>query len=111
MRGLQIGADFRDHKSGQKGLQIGAALGISNRHKKITNSGRHFKSGQKDFKSWQRLQIGAEQCYSANVRLFTYLDDKHISHELKILNYDELWENKKKISDEIRRFDRVKLID
>ena len=44
MRGLQIGAGFKDYKSRQEGLQIGAALGISNR-------GRDFKSGQRDFTS------------------------------------------------------------
>ena len=55
MRGLQIGAGFRDYKSGQEGLQIGTALGISNRGKEITNRGK------RDFKSGQGLQIGAEQ--------------------------------------------------
>ena len=59
MRGLQIGAAFRDYKPEQEGLQIGTALGISNRLKEITNWGRDFKSGQRDFKSGQRLQIGA----------------------------------------------------
>ena len=43
IRGLQIRAGFRDYKSWQEGLQIGAA--ISNRRKKITNRGRDFKSG------------------------------------------------------------------
>ena len=52
IRGLQIGAGFRDCKSGQEELQIGAALGISNRDKKITNR------GDRDFKSGKRLQIG-----------------------------------------------------
>ena len=50
IRRLQIGAGFRDYKSGQEGLQIGAALEISNRSKKITNWGRDFKLGQRDFK-------------------------------------------------------------
>ena len=59
IRGLQIAAGFRDYKSGHEGLQIGAALGISNRGKKIKNWGRDFKSGQRDFKSGQRLQIAA----------------------------------------------------
>ena len=59
MRVLQIGAGFRDYKSRQDGLQIGAALGISNRGKEITNRGRDFKSRQRDFKSAQRLQIRA----------------------------------------------------
>ena len=35
IRGLKIGASFRDYKSGQRGLQIGASLGISDRGKKI----------------------------------------------------------------------------
>ena len=46
MRALQIGAGVRDCKSRLDGLQIGTALGISNR-------GR-------DFKSRQGLQIGVE---------------------------------------------------
>ena len=54
VRGLQIGAGFRDYKSGQKGLQIDGVEGISNR-------GRDFKSGQRDFKSGQILQIGARE--------------------------------------------------
>ena len=61
MRGLQIGAGFKDYRLGQEGLQIGAALGISNRGKKITNYGRDFKSGQRDFKLEQRLKIGARR--------------------------------------------------
>ena len=44
-----------------------------------------------------------------NVRLFTYLNNKLFSHELKILNCDGLWENKK-IPDENQRFDWIKLI-
>ena len=44
---------FRVTKQGNKGITIRAALGISNRGKKITNRGRDFKSGQE-------LQIGAE---------------------------------------------------
>ena len=50
IRELKIGAGFRDYKSGQERLQIGTALGISNRDKKITNWGRGFKSEQRDFK-------------------------------------------------------------
>ena len=57
IRGLHIWAGFRDYRSRQEGVQIGAALEISNRGKKIIN--RDFKSGQGDFKSEQRLQIGA----------------------------------------------------
>ena len=70
IRGLKIGAGFRDYKSGQKGLQIGTALGISNRGKKITNRGkevsnrgRHYKSGEEGF------QIGAgitNRCRTVN---------------------------------------------
>ena len=46
MRVLQIGAGFRDYKSRQDGLQIGAALGISNRGKEISNRRRDYKSVQ-----------------------------------------------------------------
>ena len=59
IRVLQIGPSFKDYKLGQEGLQIGAVLGILNPDKKITNRGRDFKSGQRDFKSEQRLQVGA----------------------------------------------------
>ena len=45
IRGLQIGAGFRDYKSGQEGLQVGVALEISNRGEKITYPNRDFKSG------------------------------------------------------------------
>ena len=44
--------------------------------------------------------------HDTNVRLFTYLNNKLFSHELKILNYDGLWENKK-IPDENQRFDWI----
>ena len=46
IRGLQMWASFRDYKSGKEGLQIGAALGISNWGKEISNRGRNHKSGQ-----------------------------------------------------------------
>ena len=52
MRSLQIGAGFRDYKLGQEGLQIGPALGISNR-------GRDFKLEQRHFKSGQNYKTGA----------------------------------------------------
>ena len=58
IRKLQIGAGFRDYKSEQEGLQIEAALGISNWGKKITNRSSDLKSGQRDLKSGQKLQIG-----------------------------------------------------
>ena len=57
IRGLQIGASFRDYKLGQERLHIGAAWGISNWGKKIANRGRDFKLQQRDFKLGQRLQI------------------------------------------------------
>ena len=41
--------------------------------------------------------------------LFTYLNNKTLSHVLKIFNYDGIWENKK-LSDENQRFDWIKLI-
>ena len=58
IRGLQIGAGFRDYKLGQEGIQIRVALGISNCCEKNKNWGRDFKSGQRDFKPGQRSQIG-----------------------------------------------------
>ena len=54
---LLIKAGFSDFQSGQEGLQIGAALGISNWSQKITIQGRDLKLGQRDFKLGQRLQI------------------------------------------------------
>ena len=81
--GLQIGEGFRDYESGKEGLQIGAVLRFSNRGKKFTNRARDFKSGQRlqigareitnrgsDFKLGHRLQIGAEhmQIVSAKSR-------------------------------------------
>ena len=65
MRGLQIGAGFRDYKPGQEELKIGAVLGISNWGKKITNWGRDYKSEQEGF------QIGAgitNQCITTLFR-------------------------------------------
>ena len=50
------------YKSGQEGLQIGTALGISNRGKKITNRAKEVSIWGRDYKSGQEgLQIGAEQ--------------------------------------------------
>ena len=40
IRGVNIGADFRDYKSGQEGLQTGVALGI------LIWGKKNFKSGQ-----------------------------------------------------------------
>ena len=56
-----------------------------------------------------KLPLTALGCYDTNFRLLNYLNNKLISHELKILNYDGLWENKK-FSDENKRFDWIKLI-
>ena len=42
-----------------------------------------------------KLPLAALGYYDTTVRLFTYLNNKLFSHELKILNYDGLWENKK----------------
>ena len=50
-----------DYISGQEGLQIRPALGISNRGKKMTSQGRDFQPRQRDFRSVQGLQISAEQ--------------------------------------------------
>ena len=59
IRGLQIGACFRDYKLGQEGLKIRAAFEISNRGKNITYWGRNFESEQ-------GLQIDAEQTSVTN---------------------------------------------
>ena len=72
------GKSFLDSKTGQGGdcklgqvlgttnwekrdYKIGAASGISNRGKQITHWGRDFKSNQRDFKSRERLEIGARR--------------------------------------------------
>ena len=51
--GLQIKAGSRDYKSEQERLQIGAALGMSNRGEKITNWAGLSNWGKK-------FQIGTE---------------------------------------------------
>ena len=51
IRRLQIGTGFRDYKSGKEGLKIGAALGISNWHKKTTNRGKEISNRGRDCKS------------------------------------------------------------
>ena len=55
IRGLHIGASFRNYRSRQEGVQIGIDLEISSWGKKITNRGWDFKLRQGDFKSGQRL--------------------------------------------------------
>ena len=45
IRGLQIGAGFRDYKSGQERLETGPALEISNRGKEISNWDGDYKLG------------------------------------------------------------------
>ena len=57
---LLIKAGFSDFQSGQEGLLIGAALGISYWSQKITIRGRDLKLGQRDFKSGQRLWCRTE---------------------------------------------------
>ena len=42
-----------------------------------------------------KLLLKASGCYSTNLRLLVFLNNKYLSRELKILSYDELWENKK----------------
>ena len=59
MRALKMGAGFRENKSGQEVLQIGAALGISYWGKKITNRGKEISNRGRDYKSGQEVfQIG-----------------------------------------------------
>ena len=64
--GLQTGADFRDNKSGQEGLQIGADLGITKLAKGLQIGAKGLQigagitnRGKRDYKSGQGLQIGA----------------------------------------------------
>ena len=68
-RGLQIKVGFNYYKSGQEGLQIRVALGISNR-------------GKKDLKSGQGLQICAEQILYTrmygDIQRYYKIDDKQI---------------------------------
>ena len=60
VRELQIGTGFRDYKSGQEGLQIGAALETSNRGKEITNRGKEISNRGRDYISEQEgFQFGA----------------------------------------------------
>ena len=49
---------FQELQIRAKRVQTGAALEISNRNKMITSRDWDFKSGQRDFKSGKRLQIG-----------------------------------------------------
>ena len=75
-RGLQIKVGFNYYKSGQEGLQIRVALGISNRGKEISNRGK------KDLKSGQGLQICAEQMLYTrmygDIQRYYKIDDKQI---------------------------------
>ena len=48
IRGLQIGADFRDYKSGQEVLQIGAVLAISSQGEKIANRSKAISNWSRD---------------------------------------------------------------
>ena len=47
-KGLQIGAGFKNYRSGQQRLQIGAALRILNWGKKITNRGKEISNRGKE---------------------------------------------------------------
>ena len=49
------------------------------------------------------LTVTVSICCNTNLTLLTYLNNKLFSHELKILNYDGLWENKI-MSDENQHF-------
>ena len=56
IRGLQIGAGFRGYKLGEEGLQIGAALWISNWAKRLQIGAKRFQirvdiknRGKRDF--------------------------------------------------------------
>ena len=68
-----------------------------------------FKLLNQNFLWVLKLPLTALGCYNTNVRLFTYLNNKLFSHELKILNYDGIWENKK-LPDENQRFDWIKSV-
>ena len=63
-------ARFRDYKLELYGLQIGAALGISNWGKRFQIAAENTNHGKRDFKSLQGFQIVAEQKF-INVTLFT----------------------------------------
>ena len=51
---------FYELQIGQERLRIGAALGISNRGKKIKNRGKKISNRGRDYKWGQGLQISAE---------------------------------------------------
>jgi len=53
--GLQIGADFRDYKSGQRRLQIGAALGLQIGQRLQIVAREITNRGKRDYKSRQGL--------------------------------------------------------
>ena len=56
-----------------------------------------------------KLPLTAFGCHDTDVKLLTYLNNKLFTHELKTLDYDGLWENKK-IPGGNQRFDWIKLI-
>ena len=57
-----------------------------------------------------KLPLTAPGCYSTIVTLFTHLNNKLFSHDLKILTCDELWKSKKS-SDKNRPFAWIKSND
>ena len=59
IRGLQIGKGFRDYKSGQKKHKLGQGFQIE--AKRFEIGAEITNRGNKDFKSGQGLQIGAEE--------------------------------------------------
>ena len=56
-----------------------------------------FSIKHKKGRQCQDYIINRFWCYSANVRLCIYSNKTHFSHELKILNFDEIWETKKNL--------------
>ena len=67
-----------DYKWGQGGLQVGAAQGISNWCKKITNRVKEIPNrGKRDYKLDQRFQIRAGITNRCRTRL-TYLTRQRI---------------------------------
>ena len=68
-----------------------------------------FKLLNQNFFWVLKSPLTALEWLDKNFRLFFYLNNKLFPNELKILNNDGLWENKK-IPDENQRFDWIKSI-
>ena len=73
IRGLQIGAGFRDYKLGQEGLQI-EIKEISNWGKRDLSRGTDYKSGQSKFTflhfSFVNPEVHLEPCQTFVIKLF-----------------------------------------